>query len=281
MIGLRKHWQAWKITIFRNREMGHNRKRKKYNGNGYMKLIKFYIIMIVCCIAFAGCASVIQSGNKGNSENHKVYKYKESEVGGVNLSKTVYEDNQVTLFLKKADKFTDFANITCFDKNFKVIDCEWDVEAKKNQLIIKGNDANKISGIEIIAKYNSEMLQIRYLDSEQFAQLTSYWADDLGWDTYGDKEAYYTKEQLDARKERIEAIQRKNDEVFHLFEGVYVCEDNPDLYIEIYNSDTGRRIFMKTINYIGEEEQISISIEQADIRLNSALIVAVGVLLGV
>ena len=114
--------------------------------------------------------------------------------------------------------------------------------------------------------YNSEMLELRYLDSAQFAQLTSSFADDLGWETSGDEEAFYTKEELEAIEERKEAIQKKNDEIYNLFEGIYVCEDNPDLYIEIYNSDTGRRIFMKTINYIGEEEQISISIEQADIR---------------
>ena len=208
-------------------------------------------------VAVSGC---------GSTDKNTIYKYKESKIGDVNLRKTVYEDNQVTLFLKDADKFTDFANITCFDNNFKVIDCDWDVVPKKNQLIIKGNDANKISGIEIIAKYNSEMLQIRYLDSDQFAQLTSYWAEDLGWDTYGDEKAYYTKAQLDARQERIEAIQRKNDEVFHMFEGVYVCEDNPDLYIEIYESEKGRRFFIETINAKGEDESISLSINYADIH---------------
>lgn len=253
-----------------------------------MKLMKFYIVVIVCLIAFAGCASEIQSGNNDDSNNQTVYKdsevegvnlsktddsdnqtvyeYKDSEVGGVNLSKTVYEDNQVTLFLKDADYFTDFRDFKCFDKTFNVIDCEWDVKLEKNKLIIKGDKANKISGIKICDGYNSEMLELRYLDSAQFAQLTSSFADDLGWETSGDEEAFYTKEELEAIEERKEAIQKKNDEIYNLFEGIYVCEDNPDLYIEIYNSDTGRRIFMKTINYIGEEEQISISIEQADIR---------------
>lgn len=216
--------------------------------------------------------SVRQSSNgqdesdNEDDENQIVFKYKESEIGDTNLSKTVYEDNQVTLFLKDADNFTDFSYITCFDKNFKVIDCEWDVKLKKNKLIIRGKKANKISGIEICARYNSEMLELRYLDSDQFAQLTSYWADDLGWDTYGDEEAFYTKEELDARKERSEAIKQKNDEVFYMFEGAYVCEDNPDLYIEIYDSENGRRFFMNTINARGEDESIFITIDYADIR---------------
>ncbi len=94
-----------------------------------------------------------------------------------------------------------------------------DYSFKKGVLVIIGKNATKVSGL-MIEESDDIYYCVRYLDSKQFAALAYPFMYDVGYGEEGDREAYYTEEELArqaARKAAREAERKSNLEAAYSY----------------------------------------------------------------
>ena len=143
-------------------------------------------LIIMVCI----CALIFLSGC---SEKKMTYAYdNEKEITALALTKSVYSDGKLQVYIP--DLKGDF-DLTCYDADFQKIDEDFSTDYKNGIYTIKGEAAERISGIVLRGSYDH--FYIRYLDSSQYAILWEHEATDIGWVTDGDKEKYYTQDEVD------------------------------------------------------------------------------------
>lgn len=231
------------------------------------KYLNIFILIII--LLMTSCTNNVEEKSErtrnskdGEERKELVWKYKESDKSDIKFDKSVYSEDELVLYITTPSNLNLEVNYITDDK-FKYIDCDFDIKVKKNKIIIKGSKAEKISGLML--GNNNVQYWIRYIDSDQYAVLTDYWADDLGWDTYGDETEYYTQEELDKREEVKSEIIRKDKEAFETFEGYYICPDDENLYINIYvNENDIRCLDMVRLSRSGDYQEEGIVVDYAD-----------------
>ena len=140
-------------------------------------------LIIMICI----CALIFLSGC---SEKKITYTYdNKKEITALALTKSVYSDGKLQVYI--SDLEGDF-DLTYYDADFQKIDEDFSTDYKNGIYTIKGEAAERISGIVLRGSYDH--FYIRYLDSPQYAILWEHEATDIGWVTDGDKEKYYTQD---------------------------------------------------------------------------------------
>jgi len=165
------------------------------------------------------------------------YKYSNQDTTApIVISKAVYTDNELKLYIKGQIGDCD---VTAFDRDFKVIDEDFTTSYSGGVFSIKGEHAGLISGLYMDGYCRYHM---RYLDSDEYAILYEYDVTEIGWETYGDTEKYYTEEELasqQAKNDEETALQKAN---YELIEGTWICERDSSVYIKIYESEYGKKI---------------------------------------
>ena len=111
----------------------------------------------------------------------------------------------------------------------------------KKTLIITTDSPLLITSLNV---YNDYMqAEYRYLNSDKYACIYRYWADDLGWlEDEGDKDRFYTDEEKKQRKEiqdelaeRRKFAEIEDEEVFQILKGKWVADNGE--YFDIFEHE--------------------------------------------
>ena len=188
------------------------------------KLKAFALFWICILFLFVGC-----------DEKKRIYSYEnQKEVTALTLTKSVYSDGKLQLYIP--DLKGDFS-LTCYDADLQKMEEDFQAAYKGGIYTIKGETAENISGI--VLKGSNDHFYIRYLDSPQYAILWEHEAEDIGWVTDGDKEKYYTQDELDQRKAASEKQKLLQEQTFSRFEGTWIYTEDDEIYLLFYVDDKG------------------------------------------
>ncbi|MBP5528684.1 MAG: hypothetical protein J6X80_01415 [Lachnospiraceae bacterium] len=191
-----------------------------------MKKRLLYFFTILLSIFFmAGC------GKKGNTYTYKLDEIKHNE--NFYVKKTVYYEDRVEITFNTSPD-------DCYI--YSPDDSQAQKEVKGNKLIIYSDNPEAITSL--VGNNSVVDFKFRYLNSDKYATLWAYWADDLGWTDYaGDEEKFYTleeqRQQAIAQYQREEAIkqaQAESDELFYsILKGKWISDDGD--YFDITEND--------------------------------------------
>lgn len=212
----------------------------------------------VFCLFLSVLMVISLSGCSGKSDNSTKSKHKKStskkeivvdddKAAKGNLYEYSSEDGYLNYVIYDGDTLTinsdiiafDDYSCSCYDMNFDAVyDVSYEVDGEN--LIITSDDASNITGICLNSDYSR--FEIRYLNSNEYAFMYFTWADDLGFIlSGGDREKYYTQEEILAiEQKRIDAIKRQ-EEIFEYFEGEWISEEDDSVYLSFYIDDYGNR----------------------------------------
>ena len=187
-------------------------------------------VIIIVCI----CVLILLSGC---SEKKTTYTYdNKKEITGLTLTKSVYSDGKLQLYMPDLKENFD---LTCYDAGFQKMDEDFSIDYKNDIYTIEGEAAERVSGIVLRGSYDH--FYIRYLDSPQYAILWEHEATDIGWVTDGDKEKYYTQDELDQQKAAAQKKIQEQEQIFSQFEGIWICTEDESNYLEFYLDENGHR----------------------------------------
>lgn len=188
---------------------------------------KFIIMVCICVlILLSGC-----------SEKKTTYTYdNKKEITGLTLTKSVYSDGKLQLYMPD---LKDGFDLTCYDADFQKMDEDFSTDYKNGIYTIKGEAAERVSGIVLRGSYDH--FYIRYLDSPQYAILWEHEATDIGWVTDGDKEKYYTQDELDQQEAAAQKRLQEQEQIFSQFKGTWICTEDELNYLEFYLDENGNR----------------------------------------
>jgi len=203
--------------------------------------------------ALTACGLTGAGGTSEKGVNSKItYKYDNSKVmDEVTITKSVYSDGELTIYISDLGEDISFAY---FDSDFNSLDKDFEPVYKKGKLTIKGEGAEKISGIKLTSTlFNG--LKLRYLDSNQYAILIDYFVDDLGTQTYGDEDAYYSAEEKAAQQAAKEERIREQEENYKAVEGHWESVENNGEYVDIFTDEDGSK-WLRQAMYINDELKV-------------------------
>ncbi|MGN0346683.1 MAG: hypothetical protein ACI4DU_05290 [Lachnospiraceae bacterium] len=215
-----------------------------------MKNRVVWMLMLVFLLTGCGLVSGKPETVEDEIETDEiVYVYEDADVlERVSIEKSVFEEECLKIYIIGIEEPT-FLN--CYDKDFEIIENDWEYQYRAGKLIIRGEDAEDISGV-VFGDYNMEYY-IRYLDSEEPAMFSLSFADDLGWEPCEESEKpYYTEEELNQQQEEINQKEQQLADTFAEFEGLWVSQDNPDVYIRFYYEEGKRCMEMQKMGADGE-----------------------------
>ena len=158
------------------------------------------------------------------------------EITGLTLTKSVYSDGKLQLYMPDLKENFD---LTCYDADLQKMDEDFSIDYKNDIYTIEGEAAERVSGIVLRGSYDH--FYIRYLDSPQYAILWEHEATDIGWVTDGDKEKYYTQDELDQQEAAAQKKIQEQEQIFSQFEGIWICTEDESNYLEFYLDENGHR----------------------------------------
>lgn len=153
------------------------------------------------------------------------------------VTKTTYYKDRVEIKFKGVSSLDGYSFYTGDDPYSEK-------ETKYNTLIIYSDNPSKINSVQVRDSWIE--VYFRYLDSDEYATIWSFWADDIGWmDEEGDKEKYYTLEEQRNQAitayqiaERAKLAEQVSKEILEIIKGKWVSEDGS--YFDITEGDFGR-----------------------------------------
>ena len=189
-----------------------------------------FLAVIINVLFLAGCGKTTEYtyNNIGIKHCDSLY-----------ISKTTYYKDRVEINFKGADSLDGYTFYTCDDPYSEK-------KTKYNTLIIYSDNPSKINSVQVRDSWTE--VYFRYLDSDEYATIWHYWADDLGWTGYeGDKNKYYTLEEQRSQtilanqieQNRIQSEQLSND-ILQIIKGKWVSEDGS--YFDINEDNWGRYV---------------------------------------
>lgn len=183
----------------------------KKTGSRPVKRNILLVVVLMSFLSFVSC--------KGDDV---VYKYRNTEVyEDITLASTVYRKDETEVNIRGIE--SEWLSVVSYDRDFNYLD-GITYEIKKDGLILKGVNASKISGLKISDSLYGWTVYLRRLDSSQFASLFELTVLDSGNEVYGDREKYYTKEELERERMREEEQRRERAEAFSLLSGAWFGE---------------------------------------------------------
>ncbi|MCR5799168.1 MAG: hypothetical protein K6G69_03755 [Lachnospiraceae bacterium] len=206
-------------------------------SNSISKLLS--VCMILCALFMAGCSI--------KPEN--VYKYDTDDIrheDNVYVTQTKYYDDRVEVFFN--------TKISSDGEHFDIdADDDAETEVKGKKLVIYTDDPKAVTSLYIGSDWKEVFY--RYLDTEKYACIWHYWADDLGWDDFkGDTGRYYTEEEKKQQAERAKRYEEERKKeleqdavIAKIFTGRWLGEDGS--YIEIFDRDRVHVFRKKYIEY--------------------------------
>lgn len=192
------------------------------------KKILVFLAVIINVLFLAGCG-------KAATYTYNVKDIKHYD--NLYVTKTTYYKDRVEIKFKGAsslDRYTFYTGDDPYSEK----------ETKYNTLIIYSDNPSKINSVQVRDSWTE--VYFRYLDSDEYATLWHFWADDIGWmDEEGDKEKYYTLEEQRNQAitayqiaERAKLAEQVSKEILEIIKGKWVSEDGS--YFDITEGDFGR-----------------------------------------
>lgn len=163
-----------------------------------MKNAKRYLLCLVALVVVFG--TLTACGNEMTT-----YTYDNEAVNNIEIEKTeVYLDKLVIKFANNS--LSKVTNVRCYGSDFSIVEMEPHFSFKRNTLTIETQNADMISGITVRVD-NDFYFNVRYLDSDSYAMLVYDWvAYDIGFEEYGDVNAYNTEEEKDLQEARFAVL---------------------------------------------------------------------------
>lgn len=186
-------------------------------------------------------------------------------IHALSIIKSVYDRNELRIYIYGgiSDKF----NVSCYNKNHYLLEEKFDTSYKDGCFSIKGDSANLISGV--VFSSGESRYMIRHLDTNQYAILYDTFVCDIGWELCdGDESLYYTREEIAAREEHIAAAQKKYEDTYKQFEGMWVSPEDENVYLKIYEADGIKTLEKSEVDTIGNYHLSTYQID--DISLHDA-----------
>ncbi|MBR5067536.1 MAG: hypothetical protein IKX08_07790 [Lachnospiraceae bacterium] len=187
-----------------------------------------FLAVIINVLFLAGCgkAATYTYNVKDIKHYDKLY-----------VTKTTYYKDRVEIKFKGAsslDRYTFYTGDDPYSEK----------ETKYNTLIIYSDNPSKINSVQVRDSWTE--VYFRYLDSDEYATIWHFWADDIGWmDEEGNKEKYYTLEEQRNQAitayqiaERAKLAEQVSKEILEIIKGKWVSEDGS--YFDIIEGDFGR-----------------------------------------
>ncbi len=170
--------------------------------------MKKSLLLIIVCFLLVAVGGVAIFNN-----TNQVYRYENSDIDeNFSIEKSMYKKSVVRIYCE--GYYTEKAlEVVFYDENFEEIKEGIKYSWEDACLVVRGKNASKVSGMKVELG-DLVYYQVRYLDSSQFAFLAYYWADDYGYMVEGDREAYYTEEELAEQAERKEKAEKQAQENF-------------------------------------------------------------------
>lgn len=173
------------------------------------------LVVLMSFLSFVSCKS-----------DDVVYKYRNTGIyEDIVLSSTVYRKDETELRIRGIE--SEYLTVVAYDRDFNYLD-GITYETRKNSLILKGDDASRISGLKISESLYGWTVYLRKLDSSQFASLFEMTVLDAESEVYGDREKYYTKEELESERKREEERKKETEEAFALLFGTWLGDCDGD-----------------------------------------------------
>lgn len=220
------------------------------------KYLLFLCILLVLSIIFVICVF------RGTT-----YRYNNEAVLGIEIKKTVfYEDKIVIKFA--FGSLSDVEDVECYGANFEIIEEEPEFYFLGNTLTIKIQNATQVSEICVVENDNLHF-NVRYLDSHSYAMLVYAWADDLGYEVFGNRDSYYTQEEKDEQEARAIALAEAEEAAFQKLHGVWENESET-IRVEFSYAEDGLHkkitIYLpvadKWVEKVGEESILISSVDE-------------------
>ncbi len=193
------------------------------------KVFLTIVLMMICIFSLTAC---------GKEKPLKTYTYNHEEILEISIEKTMlYSDNLVIEFSE--DSLYGAEEVVCYDDDFNMMD-DIDYSVAKDKITIHTERASQISGLYIRVNFDKE-INVRYLDSDNYAMIVYTWADDIGMMPQGDLDTYYTEKEKQEQAEREAELEAAEAEAFSLIEGIWE-NDEKTLRLEIMCVDENRVI---------------------------------------
>ena len=215
-----------------------------------MKNRVVWLLMFVFLLTGCGLVSSKPETDADEKETDEiVYVYEDADVlDSVSVEKSVFEEECLKIYITGIEEPT-FLN--CYDKDFEIIDNEWEFRYRAGKLIIRGEDAEDIRGVSFGDGYMQ--YYIRYLDSKELAMFSLSFADDIGWMPCEESEKqYYTQEEVEQQQQGLNQKEQQLAETFAEFEGLWVSQDDSNIYIRFYYEEDHRCMDMQNMGADGE-----------------------------
>ena len=186
--------------------------------NNYRPFVIALIVIgiFISFFTFSGC-----------NEESTSYSYdlkKISHDDGLYVTKTVYYNDRVEVHIKGKNISINTLRVSSSDYDIT------NVSTKYNTLIIYSNNPQAITSLDIIGEFGWYEWRFRYLNTNKYASIWRYRADDLPWSDYeGDIKAFYTQAEYYEQQNRIERT----------FEIAQLINENSNIDIELMG-ETGK-----------------------------------------
>lgn len=167
----------------------------------------------------------MNGGQKYVYENPDKYK-------SFSIKKSVYFEDELWLYTEGIDEKY---KVTCYDDSFGRIDEKYETEYKNGIYKIYGDRISEINGLSF-SDYN--IINVRYLKSDQYVALVESFVDDIGWmPSEGYENEYYTQSELNKREELAKAYAIKQQENFDTFMGKWINPDDENMYLDFFGGE--------------------------------------------
>jgi len=206
-----------------------------------VKKIIIVVVVLMSFLSFISCKS-----------DDVVYKYRDTRVyEDIALSSTVYRKDETLVRISGIE--SEYLTVVSYDRDFNYLD-DITCEKGKNCLILKGENASRISGLKISDSLFGWTIKLRKLDSRQFASLFEMTVLDAESEVYGDREKYYTKEELESERKRQEEHKKETQKAFSLLFGTWVGDREGERIVFTPSAGAGLdgRVYFL---YEGKEEE--------------------------
>ena len=192
---------------------------------------RFIITLTSLLFIITGC-----SDKSVNTHNYDLTKI--SYWDSMYITQTTYYDDRVEIEVDGQFTEKDFEFGSPDVSNSKK-------DKKNNTLIIYSDNPENITSLIISNSWYE--VDFRYLNTDEYACIWQTWADDLGWEYFGDGDKYYNEEEKKQQREaeeqrRIqqEQAQKEDAELFAVFKGKWTSDDGD--YFDIYDAGSGHGV---------------------------------------
>lgn len=216
------------------------------SDNGRKINKKAAVVLPIVLVIIAACIIIPVLVIKTH-EGERKYIYKNEEDEQFRLKEAIYSENKLVLKLKTEWKY-DINRMQYYDAEFNEIKSGMEFSYSSGMLTIKGNDAEKISGLTIYFEGDEvSYVRLRYLDSDRYAVLKYLWATDVGPTTFDDDDLFLTQAEKDMYAQKKKEEEERQNALYEKYCGEWYSKEDPELYFKMYVNDRGIRCIEYTI----------------------------------